>query len=373
MKVAPDDLTDSKHGMRYRFLVNCVGTTTPIFCMSTRILCLTRNVGFRETFERCLSKVKIAVVMPAYKSEATILGVLSEIPSLVTNIYVVDDGCPHETGMVVEKGNRDRRVQVIYNGMNTGVGGATIAGFREAISAQCDIIVKLDSDGQMLPSDIERLVRPLVEGTADYTKGNRFHNLEDLREMPKMRIVGNAMLSLMNKFSSGYWSINDPTNGFIAMVKGVAVELDFDKVSQRWFFESDMLFRLSILRAVVQDIPIRSRYRGERSNLRISGVVFEFARKHFLNLHKRIFYLYYLREWGLVSFQLPIAIVLLITGGWLGISFWIQGIESSAPATAGQVMLSVLPLVFGVQLLISCLNFDVTNEPNVSLQKLTGG
>ena len=178
----------------------------------------------------------LAVVIPAYKVSAHITGVLSEIGPEVTHIFVIDDACPEGSGKVAAK-SKDKRVKVLTHDVNQGVGGAVITGYRAALEAGVDVIVKLDGDGQMDPSLISELVAPIFAGKADYTKGNRFDSLTGLREMPGLRVFGNGVLSLMSKVASGYWNITDPTNGFTAIHRDVLEALPLDKVSKRFFFD----------------------------------------------------------------------------------------------------------------------------------------
>ena len=314
-----------------------------------------------------MSDIKIAVVMPAYKSKEHIGDVLSGIADSANKVYVIDDACPDQTGKFVEKSFANNKFEVVYNQKNLGVGGAVIVGLRRALQTDADIIVKIDSDGQMNPEDIQRLVAPVVAGDADYAKGNRFNSLDDLQEMPKTRIFGNAVLSLMSKVSTGYWSITDPTNGFFAISRGALENINLDKLRQRWFFESDILFRLSIIRAVVADVPIRAKYANEQSNLKIRKVIFEFIHRHNVNFLKRLFYVYYLREWSVVSFEFPAALILFFGGIGLGANFWSVSASTGQATTVGQVMLAVLPIILGFQLLLSVLTLDVSNEPKRSL------
>ena len=308
-------------------------------------------------------KPYVLAIMPAYKSEAHILKVLAGMPPEVSEIIVIDDDCPNGTGHLVNKEVRDERVRVIFNEFNLGVGGAVIQGLKAALNTDASVIVKIDSDGQMDPGDIRKLIRPLIDAEADYSKGNRFNSLDDLQEMPKIRIFGNAVLSLMSKFSTGYWSITDPTNGFFAMTRGALENINVDKLRKRWFFESDILFRLAISRAVVADVPIKAKYESEKSNLKIRNVIFEFIHRHNVNFLKRIFYVYYLREWSVVSFELPAGLILTLSGLLTGIQFWLKSSTDGVASTVGQVMLSALPIIIGFQLLLSVLSLDVANEP----------
>ena len=256
-----------------------------------------------------------AVVIPCYKVSSQICALLQEIGSDIEIIFVVDDCCPEKSGALVERNCHDPRVNVIYHTANQGVGGAVLTGYQAAIKAGAQIIVKIDGDGQMDPGLIPAFIAPIVEGDADYTKGNRFFDLEGLSSMPKLRILGNAILSFMTKFSSGYWDLFDPTNGYTAIHSNVAQYLPFKKISYRYFFETDMLFRLNTLRAVVLDIPMDAKYGDEKSNLKVSKILFEFTYKHAHNFLKRIFYNYYLRDMSIVSIELPLGALLFVFGG----------------------------------------------------------
>ena len=306
----------------------------------------------------------VCVVIPAYKAQREILGVLEQIPELVTRIIVVDDACPNGTGQLVQEKSNDQRVEVIFNKENLGVGGSMVVGYKKAMEQDHQIIVKLDGDGQMDPIRIPKLIGPIIRGQADYSKGNRFDSLEDLEQMPRIRIFGNAVLSLMSKISSGYWQITDPTNGFTAIHRTVLERIHLGKLRKGWFFESDMLFRLAIIKAVVADVPMPASYGSEKSNLNIRKVIFEFPTRYGVNHFKRIFYLYYLREWSAASFEFPAGLLLTVGGLVAGINFWIRGIETGMPATVGQVMLSAVPLILGFQLILAFVSSDISSEPS---------
>lgn len=313
--------------------------------------------------------MKIHVVIPAYKVEKHVLDLLTRIGPEVDRIWVVDDACPNGSGELVKKKSKDRRVSVIFNQVNKGVGGAVVAGYKAAFSAGADVVVKMDGDGQMFPEDLPKLVKPILIGEADYTKGNRFDSLDQLYLMPRIRILGNAVLSLWSKMSSGYWSITDPTNGYTAIHRAALERIDLDKLSERYFFESDMLFRLNLAAAVVEDVPLPARYGDEKSNLKISKVLIEFPLKHLRNQLKRIFYRYYLREFSIASFELPIGLGLSLFGAWFGIASFSAAAEAGRATTAGQATIASLSIILGVQLLLSFLSYDIQSEPRVPNQK----
>jgi dolichol-phosphate mannosyltransferase len=313
--------------------------------------------------------LNLAVVIPCYKVKQHIAGVLEQIGPEVKKIYVVDDACPEETGNYVKEFVRDKRVKLIFHTQNQGVGGAVISGYRAALSDGMDVIVKLDGDGQMDPTLITTIAKPVLAADADYSKGNRFDSLENLFSMPKVRILGNAVLSLWSKISSGYWTVTDPTNGYTAIHRKALESVNLDKVRKSYFFESDMLFRLSIANCVVADVPMVAVYGTEKSNLKIGKVLFEFPWRHTINFLKRIFYRYYLREWSVGSFELPLGLILLLFGSWFGISSYLAASAAGVATTAGQVTGSAVALILGVQLLLSFLSYDVQSEPRIPRQR----
>jgi glycosyltransferase involved in cell wall biosynthesis len=315
-----------------------------------------------------LNDKRIAVVIPCYKVKSQVLSVLARIGPEVDAIYVVDDACPDASGLYVRENSSDPRVRVILCEVNSGVGGAVMTGYRAALADGNDCIVKIDGDGQMDPSLLINFVEPIVELRADYTKGNRFFNLEDVESMPRVRLLGNAVLSFMCKASSGYWSIFDPTNGYTAISARAASLLPTHKISKRYFFETDVLFRLGTFGAVVQDVPMKAVYGDEQSNLVVSRVLFSFMAGHAKNLSKRILYNYFLRGFSVASVELILSAIFILFGVVFGSIKWTNSLLDGVPASSGSVMLAALPVILGVQLLISFLSYDMQSQPRSPLE-----
>jgi dolichol-phosphate mannosyltransferase len=257
----------------------------------------------------------------------------------------------------------------LFNKKNLGVGGAVINGYKYSLKNNADIIVKIDGDGQMNPNLILDIIRPIINLEADYCKGNRFFYINHILKMPKIRIFGNAALSFITKLSSGYWDIFDPTNGFTAIHRSSLDLIPLDKLNKSFFFESDILFRLNTIKAVVTDVPMSPIYNDEISNLNIFVAMLSFPKYHTINFTKRIFYNYYLRGMSVSSFELPLGLILLIFGVIFGISEWVISIYSGITATFGTVMIASLSLLTGLQFILSFISFDIASIPKVPLQK----
>ena len=310
----------------------------------------------------------IAAVIPCWREKDHILDVLEAIGPEVSRIVVVDDACPDGTGAHVRANCTDPRVHVVVQEKNTGVGGATLTGYRVAIEDGADIMVKLDGDGQMDPALISTIAAPVVKGRADYSKGNRFHRLDTVKAMPRLRVFGNLGLSFACKMSSGYWNVFDPTNGYTAIHARAVRELPFEKIDKGYFFESDMLFRLYLARAVVSDVPMEARYGEETSHLKVGRALIEFFVKHWRNTAKRVFYSYFLRDFTVASVELALGKLLFLFGVVYGSYRWWESETTGVPATAGTVVLAALPIILGTQMLLGFLDADTRNIPTEPIQ-----
>ncbi len=306
--------------------------------------------------------MKIAVVIPAYKVKEFIKNLVLSLPPSIDLIIIVDDKCPESSGQEAERIN-DSRISVAKHERNMGVGGAVISGYKKALEAGCDIVVKIDGDGQMDPRYIPALIAPLINDDADFTKGNRFIDFKALKTMPKIRLFGNSILSFLLKIASGYWHIFDPTNGYTAIHRSVLEKLDLNKISHRYFFESDMLIHLNIINAVVRDVSIPAKYGNEISSLNISKIVFQFPPKLLKGFIKRIFLKYYIYDFNMASIYMLLGLPMFLFGVTYGIVEWIDSIIHGITKTAGTIMLSALPIIVSFQMLLQAINIDIHSIP----------
>ncbi|WP_408953697.1 glycosyltransferase family 2 protein [Lysobacter sp. Hz 25] len=316
------------------------------------------------------ASVRIAVVIPSYKVRRHILGVIDAVGPEVERIYVVDDRCPDDSGRFVEENCKDPRVVVLRHEANQGVGGAVMTGYRAAAADGFGVAVKIDGDGQMDPALLPMFVAPILDGRADYTKGNRFYDLSQIQRMPKIRLIGNAGLSILSKLSTGYWNTFDPTNGYTAIDTRLVAHLPLQRISRRYFFETDILFRLNIARAAVMDIPMDAVYADEESNLKISKIFGEFLGKHIRNFCKRIFYNYFLRDMSAASLELAFGAALIAFGLVYGSWQWAASMRLGVATPAGSVMLAALPVIVGLQFLLAFVSYDVSSVPSRAIAPL---
>jgi len=301
--------------------------------------------------------------VPCYKVTGHILRVIRKTPAWFEGIVCVDDACPDKSGDFIEANNTDPRVVVVRLPKNQGVGGAVLAGYEEAADRGARVMVKVDGDDQMDLGYAAQLVAPILLGEADYAKGNRFTSISHLTTMPTVRVLGNAALSFAAKVSTGYWNIFDPTNGYTALEANVARLIMEKRVSRRFFFETDLLYHLGTLRAVVRDVPMPARYADEVSNIRIQAIVGPFALKHLRNFAQRVVGQYFVRDFNAASVELLFGLLFSLFGVGYALSYMANRVPGQA-ASAGVVMLAALPVILGAQFLLQAMNYDVLNVPN---------
>ena len=309
-----------------------------------------------------IKNFKIAIVIPCYKVKKFIKNVVDSLPEFVDDIIVVDDKCPEETGKYVKELNLPK-VYVIFHEKNLGVGGAFISGCYKALEHEADIIVKMDGDGQMDVTCLENLVNPIIRGKADYVKGNRFYEFKSLKNMPLIRLLGNSILSFLIKGASGYWNIGDPTNGYIAMGSHIFKEMDLMIIDKGYFFEIDMLINLYLKEIVISEVPVPAIYGEEESSLSIMKVIKEFPKKILKGFFRRIFFKYFIFDFNMASVYMIMGTLLLIIGVSFGAYEWYKSILLNRLTPTGTVMLSVLPIILGVEFLLQAINIDISNIP----------
>ena len=219
---------------------------------------------------------KIAVVIPAYNEERLIASTINSIPDEIDHIVVVDDCSKDNTlGEIQASSEHNPRLVLIRHEKNQGVGGAIATGYKWARDHEVDAAVVMAGDGQMDPRDLPHLLKPVLDGEADYSKGNRLFTGEAYNKIPKIRYFGNSVLSLLTKVASGYWHVADSQTGYTAINKEALHAIDWDKMYKRYGQPNDLLVRLNVLNFRVRDVAVTPVYNiGEKSGINIGKVIF---------------------------------------------------------------------------------------------------
>ena len=267
-----------------------------------------------------LAEKTIGVVVPAYNEELLVGKVIETMPEFVDKIIVVDDYSKDHTTQIVEeyiaRPEYSSRLELIRLGQNSGVGRAIVVGYRAASKQNMDVVAVMAGDAQMDPDDLDHVVLPVVSGKADYVKGNRLFTGEAWQMIPRYRYLGNAMLSLMTKISSGYWHIADSQTGYTAISKYAIDIMPLEKLYPRYGYPNHILCMLNVFNMRVKDVPIKPIYNiGEKSGIRLWKVIPTISKLLVSNFLWRMKEKYIIRDFHPLVFFYALAFLLLVMSG----------------------------------------------------------
>ena len=305
----------------------------------------------------------ITVIIPCFNVERSIEAVVSGIPSWIDEIVLINDASFDNTELILKDlaTSGQERIRIFSHTKNQGVGGAVMTGMHAALqNSKCDIIVKMDGDGQMNPDYLQPLLNPLLKGEADFSKGNRFHDFKALRKMPFIRRLGNMGLSLLIKSASGYWNLLDPSNGFFTIKRETLEALDFERLDKRFFFESSLIINLYYTGAEIKDIPIPANYNDEQSTLSVTHCLFTFPHKLIRAFFRRIAIRYFRMDFSIISLYILLGIPLFLFGFIFGLLNWIYYASHAIAAPTGTILIATLCIVLGVQFILNFIQYDIS-------------
>lgn len=266
----------------------------------------------------------IVVVVPAHNEETQIQAVVQTMPSYVDTIVVVNDCSSDKTADVVESLQSDHPSLILINHEeNQGVGAAIATGYKWARDKNADVAVVMAGDGQMDPGDLPAILDPVVNGHADYSKGNRLTSGEAFKKIPKVRYFGNSILTMLTKIASGYWHVTDSQTGYTAINKKALHTIDWDNMYKRYGQPNDLLVKLNVYNFRVVDVPIKPVYNvGEKSGIRIKRVIFSMSWLLFKLYCWRMKEKYIIRDFHPLVFFYFLSFILMACTGMLSVRFF---------------------------------------------------
>ncbi len=216
---------------------------------------------------------KIAVVVPAYRESRLLPKTLATMPVFVDHLVVVDDGSPDDTFDVAAMwADAVDRIEVVRLGFNYGVGRAICAGYERALHRGADVVAVMAADAQMDPAELKDVLAPVVEGRADYSKGDRLAHREAAK-MPPVRRMGTRLLGWLTGAVAGRAGLRDSQCGYTAISAEMLRCLPLQNLYPRYGYPNDLLLRLVELDARIAQPVVRPVYGDEVSGLRIGSVV----------------------------------------------------------------------------------------------------
>ncbi|KGK99149.1 glycosyl transferase family protein [Methanococcoides methylutens] len=304
-----------------------------------------------------LASKRIGVVVPAYNEEKLLKATVDGIPHYVDRIYVINDASTDNTAKVIEALN-DPRIFVITHEINKGVGAAIVNGYKQALKEEVDVVAVMAGDNQMNPAQLPKLLIPIIEGRADYTKGNRLFSEEYRGGMSGLRLFGNSILTFITKIGSGYWNIMDPQNGYTAISKEALAEIGLDEIYTYYGYCNHILVRLNAFGFRTLDVVMPARYGKEKSTIKYGPYIGKVSLMLFKKFLWRLKMKYMILNFHPLVLFYILSMFLLPVGVLLGMAIliaWLMqwSVSSNLP------ILDAFILVSGTQFLLFAMLFDM--------------
>ncbi len=303
----------------------------------------------------------IGVVVPCYNEEVLIAQVIETMPDFVDRIYVVDDLSTDDTVKTVQRfvERAPERVKLIQHKENQGVGGAIATGYKVALAEQMDVTAVMAGDAQMDPADLPALLRPVVRDECDYAKGNRLFTGDAWRIIPRVRYLGNSMISLLTKIASGYWHVADSQSGYTAINLKALQTIDWDVMFKRYGQPNDLLVRLNIYNFRVHDITVRPIYNiGEKSGIKPIRMIPQLAWLITKLFFFRMLQKYVIRDFHPLLFFYMIGLAIFPVGVLFGIYLFLLRIFIG-PVAGTSALFAAFLTITGIQFLLFAMWFDM--------------
>lgn len=313
-----------------------------------------------------LKEKSIGVVIPAYNESSQIAKVIETIPAFVDKVIVVDDASVDDTAVIVEQyQHTSDKIEIIRHETNQGVGGAISTGYKSARDAGLEVTVVMAGDGQMDPNELETIIAPIIEGSADYVKGNRLFYGDAWRMIPHYRYLGNSFLSLLTKIASGYWHIADSQSGYTAISLVALKRINLDTIYKDYGMPNDLLIKLNQHDFRVRDIHIRPVYNvGEKSGIKLRKVIPKISWLLFKGFWRRLFFKYVIRDFHPLIFFYLLSFILLSLSFPLAVRlFYIWITKGDIPDMNALAL--IFTLISGLQTLFFGMWFDMEYNKNL--------
>lgn len=308
---------------------------------------------------------KIGVAVPAYNEESLIGETLRGIPEYVDRIYVCNDGSTDKTAEIVKEFmKKDDRIFLINHEKNMGVGKSIIDCYKKGIDEGMEIMVVMAGDNQMDPKEMPKLLDPIIEGKADYTKGNRLYSKDAITGMSKWRLFGNAILTILTKIASGYWHISDPQNGYTAISRKALLTLPLDDVFPWYGYCNDLLVKMNVYGLRVIDVPIPARYGSEKSKIKYGKYILKVSWLLFRDFFWRLKVKYIVRNFHPLVFFYLAGIILAPLGILAALWSIAMKILLGQPLFE-RLAISLITFGIGAQFLFFAMYFDMEENRRI--------
>ncbi len=230
-----------------------------------------------------IDEKKIIIVIPAYNAERTLEEVFNRIPlailSWIDAFIVVNDGSTDQTEEKIKiLTERFKNIISITHEKNGGYAQAQKSGFKAALSRGADIVVLLHADGQYAPEELPQLLAPLLNKECDIVQGGRILGGKALKGgMPFYKYLTIRCASKIENLIYGM-KLLEYHSGYMLYSRRALETIPFEKLSDTFYFDGEMLFTGHAKALRIKSIPISTMYNKEiQSSIKPLKYVFEVA------------------------------------------------------------------------------------------------
>tara|TARA_B100001287_G_scaffold199164_1_gene168666 strand:- start:9270 stop:10370 length:1101 start_codon:yes stop_codon:yes gene_type:complete len=363
-----------------------------------------------------LNNKTVAVVIPAYNESSQIETVLNGIPDFVDRVIIIDDCSSDNT---VEKVNKflinnstelkissiiKNKVQstpynkanlelrkkaieeqnyftpsiclnndseksrfiLIKHKYNAGVGAAISTGYKWCKDHDIDCSAVMAGDGQMDPSELLSICKPVIENGVDYVKGNRLIHPSAWIIIPKIRFFGNSILSILTKVASGYWHISDTQTGYTAISKHAINSIPLYKIYKRYGMPNDLLIKLNIAFCTVREVKIKPIYEiGESSKLKVLNVSLPILFLLIKGFVKRLWVKYLFRDFHPLFILYNVAFLTFVADAYFIYHLLLNFLTPNSKTPTDYLIIFIFLTISGFQSLLFAMWMDIQNNSHL--------
>ena len=215
-------------------------------------------------------KPKIIVIMPAYNAEKTLRLSFNDLPKDIVDMVILTDDASTDRTVDIAK---ELGLKVFVHSKNMGYGANQKTCYKEALKEGADIIAMLHPDYQYDPELLSKVIQPILDGEADVVLGSRILGGDVMkRGMPLWKYIPNRLLTMLENMAL-HWNLSEYHTGYRAYSRIVLQSVNYQVDSDKFFFDSEILFQIKEKDFRLKEVPAPIRYFKESRSASFSNSV----------------------------------------------------------------------------------------------------
>ena len=207
------------------------------------------------------------------------------------------------------------------------------------------------------------ICNPVVNENIDYVKGNRLQHKSAWVIIPKVRFLGNSILSILTKISSGYWHVSDTQTGYTAISKHAINSIPLYKIYKRYGMPNDMLIKLNIAFCTIREVKIKPVYGvGEKSKLKVLKVSFPILFLLIKGFVKRLWTKYLFRDFHPLFLLYNVAFLIFGVNVYFAYHLILNFLQPDSKTPTDFLIIFIFLTISGFQSLLFAMWMDIQDN-----------